>query len=275
MRVVGETLAEQEEMGLVESLYHLAATGHCPPTIKEWLVEQLTERGHKRWDHAVTLGYSKMVEITHENLLPALDRCAILLSSLRGLASYHEDTGVFDVAPSRFTMALDVVHNLRLLSHNLLFIVSQERKLFSSFSKWLRHEIDTQGADSAPAGEENGTQDAGLDFEQVLSYIRGPLLASQARPFVGFSDADSSALEEVIEPLEISKQMDLLRLGKPTDARTLSLKAHFLFLIHTCKGLFESIVEWQLAGSAFDVALLFEEIAGESHDMRMVFEDVR
>ena len=68
--------------------------------------------------------------------------------------------------------------------------------------------------------------------------------------------------------------MDSLRLGKNTDAKALSLKAHYLFLDNTCKGLFESIVEWQLAGSAFDVALLFEEIAGKCHDMRMVFEDV-
>ena len=43
MRNIGETLAEKGEGGLVQSLYHLCVTGNCPPAIKEWLVNELTE----------------------------------------------------------------------------------------------------------------------------------------------------------------------------------------------------------------------------------------
>ncbi|GME25043.1 Anaphase-promoting complex component cut20 apc4 [Neofusicoccum parvum] len=43
MRNINETLAEKGEGDLVQNLYHVAVTGHCPPTIKEWLVDELAE----------------------------------------------------------------------------------------------------------------------------------------------------------------------------------------------------------------------------------------
>lgn len=44
MSFVNETLEEKKEATLVQNLYHLAITGNCPPTIKEWLVDELAER---------------------------------------------------------------------------------------------------------------------------------------------------------------------------------------------------------------------------------------
>jgi anaphase-promoting complex subunit 4 len=41
---VNETLAEKTEPTLAQSLFHLAATGDCPDTLKEWLVDILAER---------------------------------------------------------------------------------------------------------------------------------------------------------------------------------------------------------------------------------------
>jgi len=43
MRNIDDSLAEKQEGTLVTNLFHLAVTGHCPPTIKEWLVDELTE----------------------------------------------------------------------------------------------------------------------------------------------------------------------------------------------------------------------------------------
>ncbi|KKY15854.1 putative anaphase-promoting complex component cut20 [Diplodia seriata] len=34
--------------------------------------------GHKRWDQAASQGYTKVLEITHENIIPALDRTSIV-----------------------------------------------------------------------------------------------------------------------------------------------------------------------------------------------------
>lgn len=44
MANINETLAENQEPSLVQSLFHLAATGDCPSTLKEWLVDILAER---------------------------------------------------------------------------------------------------------------------------------------------------------------------------------------------------------------------------------------
>jgi anaphase-promoting complex subunit 4 len=42
--LVNEMLAEKEEPTLVQSLFHLSVTGDCPPTLKEWLIDNLAER---------------------------------------------------------------------------------------------------------------------------------------------------------------------------------------------------------------------------------------
>jgi anaphase-promoting complex subunit 4 len=44
MAGINDTLTENQEPSLVQSLFHLAVTGDCPPTLKEWLVDILAER---------------------------------------------------------------------------------------------------------------------------------------------------------------------------------------------------------------------------------------
>jgi len=45
MSLIKETLEEKNETTtLVQLLYHLAATGDCPPVLKEWLVDEVAER---------------------------------------------------------------------------------------------------------------------------------------------------------------------------------------------------------------------------------------
>lgn len=44
MEGINETLAEKQDPTLVQSLFHLSATGDCPPNLKEWLVDILAER---------------------------------------------------------------------------------------------------------------------------------------------------------------------------------------------------------------------------------------
>lgn len=45
MGLINETLADKkEDATLVQLLYHLAATGDCPPVLKEWLTDEVAER---------------------------------------------------------------------------------------------------------------------------------------------------------------------------------------------------------------------------------------
>lgn len=44
MRNVEESLQEHDHCSFIDAVYHLAATGHCYDTMKEWLVDELGER---------------------------------------------------------------------------------------------------------------------------------------------------------------------------------------------------------------------------------------
>ncbi len=44
IRNINESLGEKSQGTLVQAAYHLVATGHCYPVVKEWLVDELTER---------------------------------------------------------------------------------------------------------------------------------------------------------------------------------------------------------------------------------------
>jgi anaphase-promoting complex subunit 4 len=60
MRNVSETLEEKGEGSLEQVLFHLAVTGSCPPTLREWLVEELTESVSTQIPTNPTLFYSTL-----------------------------------------------------------------------------------------------------------------------------------------------------------------------------------------------------------------------
>ncbi|KAB2577683.1 hypothetical protein DBV05_g3785 [Lasiodiplodia theobromae] len=141
--------------------------------------------GHKRWDQAASQGYTKVLEITHENIIPALDRTSIVVSMLRGLARYTGSSKIINVPPEELSNILDTLRCLRLLAHNVLIYAGEERRQFTAFSKWLRYEIDTQATDpSSQSAEEAADRDPGLDHGLLLAYIPGALTKSKLAPFL-------------------------------------------------------------------------------------------
>jgi anaphase-promoting complex subunit 4 len=44
LRNINETLGEKGNRDLVQALYHSVATGHTFPAVREWLVDELSER---------------------------------------------------------------------------------------------------------------------------------------------------------------------------------------------------------------------------------------
>lgn len=44
LRNINETLGENGNRNIVQALYHSVATGHTFPAVREWLVDELTER---------------------------------------------------------------------------------------------------------------------------------------------------------------------------------------------------------------------------------------
>jgi len=44
IRNINETLGEKNNRDIVQALYHSVATGHTFPEVREWLVDELSER---------------------------------------------------------------------------------------------------------------------------------------------------------------------------------------------------------------------------------------
>ncbi|KHO00818.1 WD40 repeat-like-containing domain protein [Metarhizium album ARSEF 1941] len=163
--------------GIVPALYHTVVTGHAYEPVREWLVDSLAERGHKRWDKAVVSGLENLRSLVHENFLPALERCAIILSRLRGLAQFHDDRDDIGYSVTQISRLLDIIGCLSLVGHKILSNVMDELEHFNAFSTWLRFQIDRL-ASSSTAADELTEKEATLDTSKVLTYIERYLTSS-------------------------------------------------------------------------------------------------
>ncbi|KAI1818821.1 anaphase-promoting complex, cyclosome, subunit 4-domain-containing protein [Poronia punctata] len=176
---INETLREAGtygEMNIGQAMYHSVVTGHTFPEVKEWLVDQLAERGHKRWDKAVMTGLQAVRSLVHENFLPALERISIILSRLLGIARFHGSSAGIGFTSAEIMKLMDIVSCLTLVGHKVLLFVMEELDLFRAFSIWLRHEIDRLASSSAT--DELTEKEATMEHGKILAYIQQYLPAS-------------------------------------------------------------------------------------------------
>ncbi|GKT43951.1 uncharacterized protein ColSpa_04132 [Colletotrichum spaethianum] len=178
---------------IVQALFHTVVTGHAHEPVREWLVDNLAERGHKRWDKAVVSGLENLRGLIHENLLPALERCAIILSRLRGLAQFYDSRDDIGFTVAQTTRAMDIVSCLTLVGHKILLNVMEELDLFNAFSTWMRFQIDRLAAPSS-ASEELTEKEATMENSKVLVYVQRYLVESPMALFLNeVSKEDYSA----------------------------------------------------------------------------------
>ncbi|KAG9627665.1 hypothetical protein KCV04_g11363, partial [Aureobasidium melanogenum] len=246
MENVNETLEEKGEGALEDNLYHLAMTGNFTPTMLEWLRDELAERGHKRWDHAMTTLYTELSKILHTNLLPVLERSMVVATNLRGLARYYSDTPHFDVPPEAFTSILSTLSSLQLLVHEAVQILGTEQRQFRAFSRWLRHQIDLAAADpeSLSAKDMAERETPQLDLPNTLAYLEGGLTKSRLKPIV-FStpEVDTSRQpksKDLITSIHTSRT-------NPQDSSTQTLLSLHLWSAHltaVCKSAHQHISLW-------------------------------
>ncbi|RDW84573.1 hypothetical protein BP6252_02163 [Coleophoma cylindrospora] len=178
LRNINETLAENETRDIVQSLYHSVATGHTFPIVKEWLVDELSERGHKRWDKAVVGGLEGLRRLVHENMLPALERCSVILSRLTGIAKFQGSNDTIGFSSQQIALIVDTVACLNLVASKILMRVVEELDLFASFSSWLRYEIDRLASDSAVQSDEAMEKESSIDHSKVLLYLQTVMTGS-------------------------------------------------------------------------------------------------
>lgn len=144
-----------------------------------------------------------MRRLIHECLLPALERCQILLSRLIGLSKFHKLSEVLGLETSDLNAIVETMDCLQLLSHQILIHSNDEMCEFESFSKWLRHEIDMQTAEPmSQTLEELMEKSDMVEHPQALKYIRGALTKSTLRhyiqqlPMMGLPRPTSSAADK-------------------------------------------------------------------------------
>lgn len=224
----------------------------------------------------MTHGYAKVIELTHENLLPALDRCTAVLTNLKGLAQYHEDSTVFNVPLSSFGVIINTIRCMRLLAHHVLVYASEEQRQFSTFSKWLRHEIDIHATDPESASaEETAEKDIGVDYSQLVAYIQGAMSESKLDPFVWIQD-DPPAIPAHPEMYDdVKKVLGLFQNNLDGDREVLNLQSHFDEWKRHNRILVDQITSHQRGNISMDTGLVLEESNLSSWDIRMIFEDLR
>ncbi|KAK6218723.1 hypothetical protein LQW54_002646 [Pestalotiopsis sp. IQ-011] len=189
---INETLRETGKYGQMDvgqAMYHTVVTGHTIPELKEWLVDELAERGHKRWDKAVVSGLQSVQNLVHENFIPALERVATILSRLLGIARFHESTDEIGFTSIQITKAMDMVSSLMLIANKILLAVMEELDLFKAFSSWMRYEIDRLA--SSTVSDELTEKEATMEHGKILAYIQQFMPASPLRFYLSkVSDED-------------------------------------------------------------------------------------
>ncbi|KAI1940293.1 hypothetical protein LOZ52_003843 [Ophidiomyces ophidiicola] len=192
LRNINEDLQEKMSCNFVTAAYHLVVTGDCYAPLKEFLVDQVGERGHKRWEKAVMNGYETIRRLTHGCLLPALERCSVLLGRLIGLSRFYKLGPVLGLNTKSLKACLATVDCLTLLGHKVMVNSGRELTEFIAFSKWLRYEIDLQTAGHSSATAEELMEKADtINHAQTLNYIRGPMTRSSLLDYIQPRTAES------------------------------------------------------------------------------------
>ncbi|KAI9808154.1 MAG: hypothetical protein M1825_004611 [Sarcosagium campestre] len=272
---IDATLGERRYFDWVHAAYHLVVTGHCYREVKEWLVDELSERGHKRWDKSVTSGYESVRRLTHENLLPALERCKVIVSRLRGLSRFQDTSAMLGLSTQSLNNVMNVIDCLNLMAHNMLKYSGEELRQFSAFSTWLRHEIDTQAAELTASSEDLAEKDPGIDHAKVLDYIQGAMTLTKLTPLLAPAfdgDATGSWLQDKGSSVyqsfkdEFRKFDSVNRLGSQLPNLD-HLTSHFE---RQCSVVFKEIAIAQRHNVLFGAPIFMTQGSGRPFDARML-----
>ncbi|EPS41320.1 hypothetical protein H072_4857 [Dactylellina haptotyla CBS 200.50] len=172
MRAQKEFIGASEEGAAGLEFFELLITGCSSNNMKEWLVDSLGEKGHKKWEKVYTNGYETLRRLAHEHLLPACDRLVVLLSKLRGLARWTDKDSSLGLDPVDYSKLLDLVSGLMAICHEFMGKVNYELDLFSAFIMWLKTAYEE--FNSLSEGNEPNPQPEGellVDTLRVAEFI--------------------------------------------------------------------------------------------------------
>ncbi len=234
-------------------------------------------QGHKRWDKAVSSGYEHIRRLTHELLLPAVERCAVIASRLRGLSKYQHSARVLGLSCRDLDYVLDAISCLTVLAHGILDCAGTEFRQFMTFSGWLRREIETQAADPTSATDP-AERDTDFDYGKVLTYMQGPMMQSKLNRLLQDTPSNAEAAKSLsgdATSLHHSFKANLAKLktGLPVEGGPISLWELTSLLERRCDIVFQQIAEAQKRNVVLGTPLaLTSSEDGVIADMKMISE---
>jgi len=187
LRNVNDALAEHDDFAtFVSAAHHLVVTGDCDPRLKEWLVDEVGERGLKRWEKAVGDCLDTVRRMMSECFLPALERCQVVLSRLDGLSKFGPTAARLGLDEKGIRAIRETMDVLVIVSEDMLKDVCVEIKEFTSFMKWLKWEaeVEAREEDSERAEELRETWSGENELRSVLDYVGGALQESRLWKYV-------------------------------------------------------------------------------------------
>lgn len=201
-------------------------------------------------------------------MLPAIERCTLILSRLSGIAKFHEEEDHIGFTNAEITRLVDILSALNLVCHKVLLIVMEELELFRMFSSWLRVTIDR--VSSSTISEEVVEKEALLDPSQILQYIENYLVTSPMAVYLAkipqeVWNEDWERVQESSAVLdELDEQLKLEQAGKPF-VRALPQMAFLVDLLTKKAGdVFQNIAEAEKRSVRFGQAVKLELARGGS-----------
>ena len=201
---------------------------------------------------------------------------SVVVSRLRGLSRYQDANESLGLSTQELNNVFDVINCLSLLAHNMLRYAGAELEQFTAFSTWLRHEIDTQAAETST--EDPAEKEVLIDHAKVLGYIQGAMTKSKLTgllsPRAG-ATVDEGKLGAGALSLYDGFKQDLKRYndGVQVDGKLPGLDILSEHLEQRCGVVFTQIARAQrrniLFGAPVRLGLGAEE---KPLDMRMAFE---
>ncbi|ETN46305.1 uncharacterized protein HMPREF1541_00489 [Cyphellophora europaea CBS 101466] len=241
---VNETLAEDNQSAnFMTEAYHLIVTGTCNDKFREWLVDQVADRGLKRWEKAVGDCLDMIRRMASECLLPAIERAQIVVSRLDGLARFGDTASRLGLDEKGVRSVREVLEALNLCCEDMLRDVCTEIREFAAFMRWLKWETEVQtlGEDSERAEEMRETYAGESEIRLILDYIESAMKKSRLVDYIR-ADPKTPPTESVANDTELVANYKRLRgTGKVAELPKLSDLLQVLQL--RSNGVFSSIAE--------------------------------
>jgi anaphase-promoting complex subunit 4 len=187
-------------------------------------------------------------------MIPALERATVILSRLYGISKYQGSNGNTGFSSQQIKTIMETITCMNLVCARILNYVVEELDLFSSFSAWLRYEIDRLASDSSNSpSDEQIEKEAVINHSKVLEYIQTCLTNSRISAFFPTKEEEElkEELRKQFEEAErgisifelLDKQLQNHELGQPYLAALPKVELIYQSLERQANAIFKLIAE--------------------------------